>query len=34
MGIEGLLRSLKEVTVHRHLREYKGKTIAVDTYVW
>lgn len=34
MGIEGLLRSLKEVTIKKHLREYKGKTVGIDTYVW
>lgn len=34
MGIDGLLRSLKEVIVNRHLSEYKGKVVAVDAYVW
>jgi exonuclease-1 len=34
MGIDGLLRSLKEVVTNRHLSEYKGKVVAVDAYVW
>ncbi|GAA6064700.1 hypothetical protein JCM10212_000117 [Sporobolomyces blumeae] len=34
MGISGLLPLLKEITVPRHVSEFKGKTLAVDAYVW
>ncbi|GAA5959865.1 hypothetical protein JCM3765_000626 [Sporobolomyces pararoseus] len=34
MGISGLLPLLKEITVQKHVREWKGKTLAVDAYVW
>ena len=34
MGIEGLLRNLKEIVQVRHLREYNGLTVAIDTYCW
>ncbi|GAA5878936.1 hypothetical protein JCM16303_007237 [Sporobolomyces ruberrimus] len=34
MGISGLLPLLKEITVPSHIREWKGKTLAVDAYVW
>src|SRR5688572_7930512 len=34
MGISGLLPALKSIQKTRHLSEYKGKTIAVDAYVW
>jgi hypothetical protein len=34
MGIEGLLRNLKDVIKIKHLTEYKGQTIGIDTYVW
>ncbi|KAK4056857.1 hypothetical protein OIO90_002107 [Microbotryomycetes sp. JL221] len=34
MGIQGLLGMLKECQVVRHVREFKGKTLAVDAYVW
>ncbi|GAA6024160.1 hypothetical protein JCM11491_001019 [Sporobolomyces phaffii] len=34
MGISGLLPLLKEITVQSHIKEWKGKTLAVDAYVW
>jgi hypothetical protein len=34
MGISGLLRKLKNCTVKKNLREYRGKKVAVDTYAW
>ncbi|GAA5992168.1 hypothetical protein JCM5350_002559 [Sporobolomyces pararoseus] len=34
MGISGLLPLLKEITVQKHVEEWKGKTLAVDAYVW
>ncbi|KAJ3502406.1 hypothetical protein NLJ89_g8902 [Agrocybe chaxingu] len=34
MGISGLLPALKSIQVAQHLSEFKGKTIAVDAYVW
>ncbi|UOH81722.1 hypothetical protein LQV05_004402 [Cryptococcus neoformans] len=34
MGISGLLPLLKEVSVHGHISEFKGKKLAVDGYVW
>ncbi|SCV74311.1 BQ2448_6743 [Microbotryum intermedium] len=34
MGIQGLLGMLKEIQTPTHVSEYKGKTLAVDAYVW
>ena len=34
MGIQGLLPLLKSIQVHTHLSEFRGKTLAVDAYVW
>ncbi|GAA5993374.1 hypothetical protein JCM5350_002154 [Sporobolomyces pararoseus] len=34
MGISGLLPLLKEITVQKHVKEWKGKTLAVDAYIW
>ncbi|GAA5830275.1 hypothetical protein JCM5353_005370 [Sporobolomyces roseus] len=34
MGISGLLPLLKEITHARHIKDFKGKTLAVDAYVW
>ncbi|KAK0544796.1 hypothetical protein OC846_005920 [Tilletia horrida] len=34
MGIQGLLPLLKDIQNPTHLKEYKGKTIGVDAYVW
>ncbi|GAA5915634.1 uncharacterized protein JCM6883_000698 [Sporobolomyces salmoneus] len=34
MGISGLLPLLKEITVSSHIKHFKGKTLAVDAYVW
>ncbi|KAM0749596.1 PIN domain-like protein, partial [Meredithblackwellia eburnea MCA 4105] len=34
MGIQGLLPLLKSVSNPGHIKDWKGKTIAVDTYVW
>jgi exonuclease-1 len=34
MGIDGLLRQLKGVTRERHMEEYRGLSVAVDTYAW
>ncbi|KAK1924562.1 PIN domain-like protein [Papiliotrema laurentii] len=34
MGIQGLLPMLKEIQVHGHISEYKGKRLAIDGYVW
>jgi len=33
MGISGLLPLLKEITHARHIKDFKGKTLAVDAYV-
>lgn len=32
MGIQGLLPILKEITTQTHIREWAGKTLAVDAY--
>ena len=34
MGISGLLPVLKDITHKTHIREFSGKTAAVDGYVW
>ena len=34
MGISGLLPILRSITNTVHVKEYKGKKVAVDTYVW
>ncbi|KAK3834998.1 MAG: PIN domain-like protein [Linnemannia gamsii] len=34
MGIQGLLPLLKSIEKQVHLRDYAGKTLAVDGYVW
>ncbi|GAA5885587.1 hypothetical protein JCM6882_007484 [Rhodosporidiobolus microsporus] len=34
MGIGGLLPLLKEIQKPAHVRDWKGKTVAVDAYVW
>ncbi|KAE8584986.1 hypothetical protein XENTR_v10021185 [Xenopus tropicalis] len=34
MGIQGLLQFLKEASEPIHVKKYKGKTVAVDTYCW
>jgi exonuclease-1 len=32
--LQGLLPILKPITKARHLREYRGKSVAVDGYSW
>ncbi|KAI5477622.1 exonuclease 1 [Pseudohyphozyma bogoriensis] len=34
MGIQGLLPMLKEVQTPMHIKEWKGKKVAIDAYVW
>ncbi|XP_007107951.2 exonuclease 1 isoform X2 [Physeter macrocephalus] len=34
MGIQGLLQFIKEASEPIHMRKYKGKVVAVDTYCW
>jgi hypothetical protein len=34
MGILGLLQFLKNCLKERRLSDYKGKTVAVDSYAW
>ena len=35
MGISGLLPTLLSITNrHAHLRNFKGQTVAIDSYVW
>lgn len=34
MGIQGLLQFLKEASEPIHVKQYKGQTVAVDTYCW
>lgn len=34
MGVTGLHQQLKEIQTPKNLSEYKGKTLAVDTYGW
>lgn len=33
MGIQGLLPLLKEISTPIHIKQWKGKTVAVDAYV-
>ncbi|KAL9933312.1 hypothetical protein V8E36_008030 [Tilletia maclaganii] len=34
MGIQGLLPLLKDIQTPTHVKEYKGKTLGIDAYVW
>lgn len=34
MGIAGLLPLLQSITEPVHISKYKGKKVAVDSYVW
>ncbi|RUP44579.1 PIN domain-like protein [Jimgerdemannia flammicorona] len=34
MGITGLLPLTKSIQFNIHVKEYAGKTVAVDAYVW
>ena len=34
MGIQGLLPVLEEIQEHKHISDYKGKTVAIDSYCW
>ncbi|KDN52223.1 hypothetical protein K437DRAFT_293160 [Tilletiaria anomala UBC 951] len=34
MGIHGLLPLLKDIQTHRHIADYKGLTLGIDSYVW
>ncbi|CAD6913258.1 unnamed protein product [Tilletia controversa] len=34
MGIQGLLPLLKDIHNPTHIKEYKGKTLGIDAYVW
>jgi exonuclease-1 len=34
MGVSGLLPALKACTQQVHIRDYRGKRVAVDSYVW
>eukprot|EP00826_Nyctotherus_ovalis_P057537 TRINITY_DN7874_c0_g3_i1.p1 TRINITY_DN7874_c0_g3~~TRINITY_DN7874_c0_g3_i1.p1 ORF type:complete len:434 (+),score=129.23 TRINITY_DN7874_c0_g3_i1:48-1304(+) len=34
MGIQGLLRALKSIQTHRHIRDYRGQRAAIDAYGW
>ena len=34
MGVSGLLPALKASTLQVHIRDYRGKRVAVDSYVW
>jgi exonuclease-1 len=34
MGITGLLPALKHKIIPAHIREFKGRKVAVDTYAW
>ncbi|KTW27687.1 hypothetical protein T552_02127 [Pneumocystis carinii B80] len=34
MGIQGLLPLLKSIQVKTHIKQYSGKTIGVDAYIW
>nr|XP_002130214.1 exonuclease 1 [Ciona intestinalis] len=34
MGIQGLLKFIKDATEDIHIREYANQTVAVDTYCW
>lgn len=34
MGISGLLPLLRPVMMPTHVKKFKGKTVAIDAYVW
>lgn len=34
MGISGLLPFLKKSSVNTNVRQFKGKTVAIDAYCW
>lgn len=34
MGISGLLPVLKDITKKQHVRDFAGKTVAIDGYSW
>lgn len=34
MGVSGLLPALRDVTQPVHVREYSGRSVAVDAYCW
>jgi exonuclease 1 len=34
MGIQGLLPILRPVIEDVHVREFKGKTLGIDTFAW
>jgi exonuclease-1 len=34
MGIKGLLPFIKDAQKSTHIKEYAGKTLAIDAYVW
>jgi exonuclease-1 len=34
MGIYGLLPTLKSINQRKHVREFKGLTVAIDSYCW
>lgn len=34
MGIQGLLPLLRSIQVTTHIKEYAGKVVGVDAYVW
>ena len=34
MGISGLLPFLKDATTNANIRDFKGCTVAIDTYCW
>ncbi|KAG5518137.1 hypothetical protein PMAC_003323 [Pneumocystis sp. 'macacae'] len=34
MGISGLLPLLKSIQVKTHIKQYSGKTIGIDAYIW
>jgi exonuclease-1 len=34
MGISGLLPMLKDIQEVVHVKDYNGKTVGIDAYVW
>jgi hypothetical protein len=34
MGISGLLPLLKSIQVNTHIKQYAGKVVGIDAYVW
>lgn len=34
MGISGLIPFLEKASKKSHVREFRGKTVAIDTYCW